>query len=122
MATDLLPYSIEAKLGLALPLSGLGHWNQVTELYQQILQIDPQNSLVNYRLGSIAYTRNNYEQAFAYLEKVVNQYPMDYDSVILFAWTNYRLSKLRQAKVLFQKALLLKPNDESARQGLQLIL
>lgn len=121
VATKLLPYSIEAKLGLALPLSGLGNWDQVIDLYQEVLDIDPNNSLVNYRLGSIYYYRQEYDLAYNFLERVVNQYPMDYDSVILFAWTNLKLSKLREAKILFKKALLLHPDAESPQEGLKLI-
>ena len=52
---------------------------------------------------------------------VVNHYPFDYDSVIMLAWTNYRLGKMREAKVLFQKALLIQPGAESALEGLSLL-
>lgn len=120
-AVNLLPYSIEARLGYVLPLAELGNWSQVENIYLEILDIDPQNSLVNYRLASIYYSRKQYEKAYQHLEKVVNMYPMDYDSIILFAWTNFQTGNSREAKVLFQKALLLAPNDDSARQGLQMI-
>jgi hypothetical protein len=36
-------------------------------------------------------------------------------------WTNFQLGKLREAKVLFQKALLNRPGDNSATEGLSLI-
>ena len=49
-AVSLKPYAIEPKLGLVLPLSVQGKWNEIEEIYQKILQIDPNNSLVNYRL------------------------------------------------------------------------
>jgi len=39
----------------------------------------------------------------------------------MLAWTNFKLGKLREAKVLFQKALLISPDDESATEGLNLI-
>jgi Flp pilus assembly protein TadD len=48
-------------------------------------------------------------------------YPFDYDNLVLYAWTNYQLGKLREAKVLFNKVLLNKPNDASAKEGLGLI-
>ncbi len=50
---DLKPLSIEARLGYVYPASALGNWEQVKTQYNEILKIDPQNSLVNYRLGSI---------------------------------------------------------------------
>jgi Flp pilus assembly protein TadD len=39
----------------------------------------------------------------------------------MFGWTNFRMGKLNEAKVLFNKALLVKPNDASALEGLSLI-
>jgi tetratricopeptide (TPR) repeat protein len=115
----LKPLSIEARLGIALPLSSLGNWTQVEKVYQEILEIDPESSLVNYRMGLIHYNREDYQQAFWYFEKVVNHYPFDYDSVIMLGWSAYQLGKTREAKVLFQKALLIRPNDDSAREGLK---
>jgi len=121
ISTKIFPYSIEAKLGYVLPLSGLGYWDKVIEVYFEILKIDPQNTLVNYRLGAIYYERKNYAKAYDYLENVINLFPNDFDSVLLFAWTHYQTGKLKEAKVLFRKSLLIKPNNASAQYGLSLI-
>jgi len=51
----------------------------------------------------------------------VNLYPLDYDSVIMLAWTKLKLGKSNEAKVLFNHALTLRPNDKSAMEGLKLI-
>jgi len=120
-AINLKPYAIEAKFGFANPASALGNWDQVVQQYNEILKIDPQNTLANYRMGSIYYGRRDYIKAEKYLEKVVNLYPFDYDSMVLFAWTNLKLGKLREAQVLFNKVLLNKPKDPSALEGLSLI-
>jgi tetratricopeptide (TPR) repeat protein len=120
-AIALKPYSIEAKLGIANPASALGNWDQVIAQYNEILTIDPQNTTANYRMGSIYYGRKDYGKAEKYLEKVINLYPFDYDSNILFAWTCLKLGKLREAQVLFNKVLLIKPTDASALEGLGLI-
>lgn len=117
----LKPLSIEARLGIVLPASSMGNWNQVEKRYREILEIDPENSLVNYRMGLIFYGREDYQAALNYFEKVVNHYPFDYDSVIMLAWTNYMMGKSREAKVLFQKALLNQPGSETALEGLSLI-
>ena len=120
-AIKLKPYAIEAKLGFANPASALGNWDQVIAQYEEILVIDTQNTTVNYRMGSIYYGRKDYAKAEKYLEKVINLYPFDYDSMVLFAWTEYRLGKLREAQVLFNKTLLIRPRDASATEGLGLI-
>jgi len=120
-AIDLKPLSIEAKLGYVYPASALGNWEQVKTQYNEILKIDPQNTTANYRLGSIYYGNEEYTTALKYFEKVVNLYPFDYSSLLMYAWTNLKLGKTREAKVLFNKVLMNKPGDESATDGLNLI-
>jgi tetratricopeptide (TPR) repeat protein len=118
---QLRPLSIEARLGIVLPLSSIGNWTEVELHYRQILENDPANSLVNYRMGLLHYGREDYQGAFQYFELVVNHYPFDYDGAIMLAWTNFKLGKYREAKVLFNKVLLMQPDDESALEGLGLI-
>jgi tetratricopeptide (TPR) repeat protein len=120
-SANLKPYAIEPKLGLVYPLSALGKWDLVINLYNEILAIDPQNTVVNYRLGSIYYGRKDYTRAEKYLEKVINLYPFDYDSMLLYGWTSFQLGKMREAQVMFNKVLLNKPKDASALEGLSLI-
>jgi tetratricopeptide (TPR) repeat protein len=118
-ATKQLPYSIEAKFGYVQPVAAVGNWDEVKKTYEEILKIDPQNTTAGYRLGLIHYNQNNFAKAEKYLKNVVNLYPFDYDSVVLLAWTNLKLGNNSDAKVLFQKALLIRPNDASATEGLQ---
>jgi tetratricopeptide (TPR) repeat protein len=117
----LMPYSIEARLGFALPSSAMGNWDQVLNKYLEILKIDPANYTANFRMGQIYYGRKDYASAIKYFEKVANMYPFDYDATHMFAWVNYQLGKLREAKVLFNKTLLIRPGDTSALEGLGLI-
>lgn len=120
-ALTLKPLSIEVRLGYAFPASALGNWIHVINLYEEILEIDPENSLTNYRLGSIYYGKTDYSAAIKYFEKVANHYPFDYDNLIMYAWTNFQLGNFREAKVLFNIALMVKPDDKSALEGLKLI-
>jgi tetratricopeptide (TPR) repeat protein len=120
-AVALKPYAIEPKLGLAQPLGAQGKIDELLSLYQGILVIDPQNSVVNYRVGLIYYNKSQFEKALPYLEKVVNLYPFDYDGVILLAWNQFKLQKVKEARVLFNKALLYNPGDASATEGLKLL-
>jgi tetratricopeptide (TPR) repeat protein len=120
-ANNLKPYALEPKFGLVYPLASLGNWDQVIMQYNEILKIDPQNTTANYRMGSIYYERRDFAKAEKFLEKVVNLYPFDHDSLLLFAWTNLKLGRFREAQVLFNKVLLNKPHDSSALEGLSLI-
>jgi tetratricopeptide (TPR) repeat protein len=120
-AIRLKPYSIEAKFGIVRPLSAIGNWEQVQQTYNEILRIDPQNTTANYWLGVIHYNRKEYNQAARLFEKVVNLYPLDYDSIIMLGWTKLNQGKTTEAKLLFEHALTLRKNDESAQNGLKLI-
>lgn len=120
-AINLKPYAIEPKFGFVLPASALGNMDQVMTQYNEILKIDPQNTLANYRVGMIYYGKQDWAKAENYFEKVVNLYPFDYDSNIMYAWTCYKLGKYREAQVLFNKSLMMRPNDTSAAEGLSLI-
>jgi tetratricopeptide (TPR) repeat protein len=120
-AMQLMPYAFEPKLGYVYPLAAMGNWDEVMDLYEKILIIDPQNTLVNYRVAVIYYERLEYEKAYRSVEKVVNLYPFDYDSVILFGWINLKMEKYREAKVLFNKSLLIAPKNESALEGMRLL-
>jgi tetratricopeptide (TPR) repeat protein len=120
-AISLMPYSIEARYGYVYPAAAMGNWSEVIVQYEKILEITPNNSIAMHRLGLIYYGREEYEKALKLFEKVVNLYPFDYDGLSMLAWTNYRLNNLREARILFQKALLNTPNGTSAIEGLDLL-
>lgn len=117
-AMNLKPYSVEAKFGYVYPAAALGNWEQVKKQYLDILKIDVNNTTALYRLGLIYYGAEDYMKAFTNFEKVVNLYPFDYDSLLMLAWSNFKLGKTREAKILFQKVLWASPSDASALEGL----
>ncbi len=117
-AISLRPMSIEARLGYALPASSLGNWDKIKIKYEEILKLDENNSVVNYRMGLILYYEGNYEKAKTFFEKVVNFYPFDYDSLLMLGWCNLKIGKTSDAKLLFQKVLLYNPSDSSAMSGM----
>jgi tetratricopeptide (TPR) repeat protein len=121
IAIALKPYAIEARFGCVKPLSAIESWNSVGTHYLQILKIDPQNTVANYWLGVVYYNRKDYNNALKHFEKVVNLYPLDYDSLVMLAWTKFYLGKLSEAKLLFNQALVIRPGDSSALEGLKLI-
>jgi len=120
-AVALMPYGIEARFGLIMPLADMGNWTQVGKVYEEILSIDPNNSVANYRYGLMMYNKGEFLKAEKYVSKTVNLYPFDYDGLVLLGWIKLKVNKTLEAKVLFQKALLYKPGDSSATQGLSLI-
>lgn len=117
-ALKLKPYGIESRFGMIKALNALESWDKVKEQYEAILRIDSQNTTALYWLGVLLYNRKDYDNAGKNFEKIVNLYPMDYGSIIMLAWTRLYQGKKSDAKVLFNQALLLSPNDSSAISGL----
>jgi tetratricopeptide (TPR) repeat protein len=120
-AIRLKPYAIEVRFGIIKDYNALESWDKVKEQYEAILKIDGQNTTSLYWLGVLLYNRKDYDNAAKNFEKIVNLYPMDYGSVIMLAWTKLYQGKKADAKVLFNQALLLSPNDNSATAGLNQI-
>jgi tetratricopeptide (TPR) repeat protein len=120
-AINLMPMSIEARLGMHYPLGAQGKWDQVIDSYKQVLKIDAKNYTANYNLASIYYSRKEYLVSESFLTTIVNLYPFDYSASLLFAWTNLQLGKNREATLLFNSVLLYAPYDTSAKEGLSLL-
>lgn len=120
-AIDLMPYAIEPRFGIVYPGAAMGNWTMVMKQYEKILEISPNNSIAMHRLGLIFYGKEDYESARKYFEKVANLYPFDYDALTMLGWSYLKLNNIRQAKVLFQKALLHTPGGTSAMEGLDLL-
>jgi len=120
-AMKVMPYSIEARLGYVNPAAALEDWTKVADMYNEILNIDPNNTSVLYKLGTIYYYRPDYQKAYNCFEKIINLYPCDYSTVLMFAWANFQLGRGGDAEALFNKVLLLSPNDASALEGLGLL-
>ena len=117
----LMPLSIEARMGYVYPASALGNWDLVLAKYAEILKIDPNHYYANLYSGQIYTKQKQYKKADKYYTVLLNHFPFTYEIVIAAAWNDYYLGKYREAKVLFQKALWLYPNDKSASEGLKLV-
>jgi len=120
-AISVNPNSIEAKLGYIYPAIALGNKDQVINQYTKILEIDSQNATANYQLGLYYYYKKDYKKGIKYFEKLVTISPSGYDALLMDAWTNLQLGKTIEAYELFNKVLLISPNDKSALEGLGLI-
>jgi len=118
---NLMPASVEAKFGYVYPAAALGNWDQVKNQYEGILRIDPKNSQAHYRLGLIYYGREEFDSALQQFQVGANLYPFDYDYNLMLAWTSLKMGKMREAKILFNKVLMISPGDESAVEGMLLI-
>jgi tetratricopeptide (TPR) repeat protein len=119
-AVDIMPAAIEPRLGMVAPLAAMNNWDQVMQVYIDILKIDPNYATVNYRLGLIYYNRQNYVAAKKYFDVYLNLFPFDFDVLNISAWNAFRQGKFDVAKALFNKALLVYPGNVDCLEGLKL--
>lgn len=117
---EIMPYADEPKFGYIFPLTALGRWDEVIGIYKAILENSPHNTKAMYYLGTIYYNRLQFDKSISYFKQIVDLYPFDYDGLLMYAWTKLKLGNKKEAKDLFQKVLLNKPNDTSATEGLAL--
>jgi len=120
-AINLMPAATEPLWAILNPQIAMEKWTDVEKTYLAILKLDPKNSTAHFKLGMIYYYRKNYTAAKKYFDVSLNLFPLDYDSMLMSAWNNYFLGNTADAKILFNKVLLLYPEDASSKEGLGLI-
>lgn len=120
-AIGLKPNATEPLWGIVYPYGELKKWAELQAIYQKIITLDPKNTTANYRLGLSAYYGKDYAVAKKYFDIVLGLYPLDYNTLLMSAWTTYFLGKPNDAKVMFNKVLMVMPGDKSANEGLAII-
>lgn len=120
-AVDLMPSATEPLWAILKPLTVLKQWDDCEKYYMKIVKLDPKNSVANYQLGLIYFNRKNYLNAKQYFDVSLILFPFDYDNMLMSAWTQLYLERKADAKALFNKVLLYRPNDASALEGLKQI-
>ena len=117
-AISLEPKSIDARLGYINSAAALQNWDEVLKTYKDILTIDPNNSLVNYRVGYIYYYRKNFTEAEKYALKVLEMYPFDFDTNFLLGSVYVGQGKIVEAKKYYQLALMYNPDSKDVTTAL----
>jgi tetratricopeptide (TPR) repeat protein len=112
--------SIESLLGLTYPLSGQSKWDEIQNVYKDILDIDDNNYSANLNLGKIYYNSASYLNAKIQFEKIYENYPSDVETNIYLGWTYYQLGNSSKAEKYFIDALINDPDNSSAAEGLKL--
>jgi len=112
--------SIEAFLGLTLPMAALERWDGVESAYRSILALDANNYTANLRLGQIYLNRGEYAKAQPLLDKAHTFYPGEYEANLSLGWTHYYMGDRPKARLLLTTALMLVPGDSLALKGLDL--
>ncbi len=113
--------SIEAKLGLMLPLMAQGKWSEAEKVAREILSVDNLSFLANSRLAYIYYNAKNYKEAEAYYRRILSYYPGDIEMQAGLGWSLLKQDKKEEAEKVFEEILRYVPNHVSANAGMKII-
>lgn len=113
--------SIEAKLGLMLPLMAQGKWSDAEKVGREILSMDKLSYLATSRLAYIYYNLRQYKDAEVYYRKVLSHYPGDIEMQVGLAWSLLKQDKKESAAKVFDEILRYVPNHVSANTGMKIV-
>ena len=74
-------------------------------MFNEVLEIDPEDLIANFGLGDISYRRGQYEQAMGYLQKVLETDPKYSQAYLLLGKSYQALGKKEEAKDIFEKGV-----------------
>ena len=121
IALKIIPSSVEAMLGLSLPLMAQGRWKAVEKLMYRVLKVDYYNYYGNLRLCLALIKQKKYSIAEKVARKMLAIYPTDVKFLNYLAETLYYKGKITYAKSIFEDTLILLPSNTIAKEYLKLI-
>ena len=114
------PQSIEARLGILLPLMALTRWNDVVALAEDVLKRDPENYLALQRLAFAKFSSEHFPEAEVVYRRLVAHYPSDGEMRAALGWVLLRMGKKKEAVSFFEQVLEVSPDHVSATAGMRL--
>lgn len=111
--------SIEARMGYVMPVAAMENWEEVIATYKEVLNRDPNHSVVNYRMAYLHNERKQYAEALKYAQKVASMYPFDFDNNFLLGGIYVSLGKIAEAKEHYNKALIYNPGSSVVLKKLE---
>ena len=113
--------SVEARLGLMLPLMAQGRWTEAEKVGKEIIIPDRASYLANSRLAYIYYNMKWFKEAETHYRKVLQSYPGDIEMQSGLAWSLLKQEKREEAEKVFSEILKYVPNHVTANVGMKMI-
>jgi protein O-mannosyl-transferase len=116
-----VPALVAASLVIVLALGvttrhQLGFWKDRVTLWNHTIDATGRNWVADDRLGSYYSMQGNYDRAFDYYSRAVEEKPDDFGVNERLAMTEHLRGHLQEAVVYYQKALALSPDDKTSAQ------
>lgn len=120
-AAALAPGSVEARVGMLLPLLADRRFGTAEKSARDALRLDPNNYLATLRLAWSLYNLGQYGDALAQYRKLADAYPSDVDVRAGLGWSLVKLGRNDEAAKAFREVLEIAPKHALAREGAQLV-
>ncbi len=117
-ALELNPKSLDARLGLSLPLLALKRWQDAARHLKQVLLLSPWNYLAHVRLMAAEESLRQWEVLEAHAASVNQRYPSDSTILIYLARARIWQGDQDKARAAYQEVLIRDPDNLEANRYL----
>ena len=118
-AMNMNPKSLDARLGVILPLLAQQRWREAALYSRQVLEFDPWNYYAHIRLMICEDAESQWEALEKHASEAAMRYPADATMQVYLARAYARLNKDTQARVIYEQVLERIPRHLEAVQYLQ---
>lgn len=115
-AINLNKQSLDAQLGIILPLLAQQRWREAASYANQVLKVAPWNYYAHIRLMITEQALKQWQQLEKHARAVSAHYPTDTDALVFQARANQHLGNTGEATRLYKKVLELVPENNEAKQ------
>jgi tetratricopeptide (TPR) repeat protein len=113
------PDSVEARVGLLLPLIALRQWADAERGARAALELDPANYLAGLRLAFAVYNQGRYKEAEGLYRRVLARYPSDAVARSGLGWSLIKQGRRSEAWRELRDASLASPRLPAVVDGLE---
>jgi tetratricopeptide (TPR) repeat protein len=117
-ASSLDAKSVEARLGILLPLMAAHNWQAAEKAARDVLRSDASNYLATLRLAFVQYSQGRYGESRTLYKKLAEGYPSDVEVRAGLGWALLKLGRNDEAASAFREVLEIAPKNVLALQGL----
>lgn len=117
-ALDINPQSLEARLGIILPLLAQQRWREAASQANKVLEVAPWNYYAHVRLMIAEEGERQWETLAKHAARVSERYPSDAAALVYLARANIWLGKSSAARSAYEQVLEREPGSLEALQYL----
>ena len=109
MAQKKSGFNPEVEFNRAIKFQESGRWAEAGAIYQNLLKLFPDHTLVLTNLGSVCFQQGHFEECTRYLEKSLKIDTSQLNAHIILGFCQQKLNRLDRALIAFNKAITLSP-------------